>query len=145
MPGYEDRELREVLECGPFREIREQVVFPFLVLEAKKESGDSFDDVEIQTALAIKKLLDLQFRLNKATGEKTEWQSGPLVWFLSCRGEAWRVAAAVVEEKGRVIYFVGKPKEDGTASRPDADRVYSTSPNFGTATYVTETLRSNFC
>ncbi|KIX09366.1 uncharacterized protein Z518_00445 [Rhinocladiella mackenziei CBS 650.93] len=96
-PQFEGRELRDILECSPFNEMRDQVLFPFLVLEAKSETGDSFDDIEIQTALVIKKLLDIQFKLQLATGKRSQWRSGPLVWFLSSRGDDWRVAAACVE------------------------------------------------
>ena len=106
VPEFEGQELREALECGPFNEPRDQVLFPFLVLEAKCERGDCFDDVEIQTAFAIKKLLDIQFKVKKANGSKTQWQSGPLVWFLSNRGDEWRVAAAVVEERGSELHYV---------------------------------------
>jgi hypothetical protein len=86
-PQFEGQELRDILECGPFNEMRDQVLFPFLVLEAKSETGDSFDDIEIQTAFAIKKLLDIQLKLQLATGERSQWQSGPLIWFLSNRGD----------------------------------------------------------
>ena len=105
-PQFEGHELRDILECSPFNEMRDQVLFPFLVLEAKSDSGDSFDDIEIQTAFVIKKLLDLQLKLKSTTGERSQWQSGPLVWFLSNRGHHWRVAAAYVEMQGKSPHYV---------------------------------------
>ncbi|KAK5447859.1 hypothetical protein LTS15_009358 [Exophiala xenobiotica] len=102
---FEGKELRDVLECSPFNEMRDQVIFPFLVLEAKSETGDSFDDVEVQTAFAIKKLLDIQLKLQSATGERSQWRSGPLVWFLSNRGDDWRVAAAYVKMQGSRAHY----------------------------------------
>ena len=113
LPQFEGQELRDVLECSPFNELRDQVLFPFLVLEAKCENGDSFDDVETQTAFAIKKLLDIQFKLKSATGERSQWLSGPLVWFLSNRGDDWRVAAAFVEEQGAELHYVRSTKAKG--------------------------------
>jgi len=105
-PQFEGHELRDILECSPFNEMRDQVLFPFLVLEAKSETGDSFDDIEIQTAFAIKKLLDIQLKLQLATGERSQWQSGPLTWFLSNRGDEWRVAAAYVEMQEKGTHYV---------------------------------------
>jgi len=106
VPGLGTHELRDIVECSPFNEMRDQVLFPFLVLEAKSDSGDSFDDIEIQTAFVIKKLLDLQLKLKSTTGERSQWQSGPLVWFLSNRGYDWRVAAAYVEMHGKTSHYV---------------------------------------
>ena len=105
-PRFEGHELRDILECSPFNEMRDQVLFPFLVLEAKSETGDSFDDIEIQTAFAIKKLLDIQLQLQSKTAERSQWQSGPLVWFLSHRGDEWRVAAAYVETHDKQAHYV---------------------------------------
>ncbi|KAJ9624299.1 hypothetical protein H2204_010855 [Knufia peltigerae] len=98
-------ELRDVVECSPFNEMREEVLFPFFVLEAKSETGDSFDDIEIQTAFAIKKLLDIQLELQSLNGEESQWQSGPLVWFLSNRGDDWRVAAAYVGMQDKIAHY----------------------------------------
>ena len=39
-PQFEGQELRDILECSPFNEMRDQVLFPFLVLEAKSERGE---------------------------------------------------------------------------------------------------------
>lgn len=105
-PKFEGQELRDTLECSPFHEMRDQVLFPFLVLEAKSETGDSFDDIEIQTAFAIKKLLDIQHKLHQKTGAKSQWQSGPLVWFLSNRGHDWRIAAACVDVHDDTVKYV---------------------------------------
>ncbi|KIW18880.1 hypothetical protein PV08_03169 [Exophiala spinifera] len=104
-PPFERQELRDVVECSPFNDMRDEVLFPFLVVEAKSETGNSFDDIEIQTAHAIKKLLDIQLKLRLLTGERSQWQSGPLVWFLSNRGDDWRVAAAYVEIQDKITHY----------------------------------------
>lgn len=95
------------LECGPFHEVRDPVLFPFLVLEAKKKTNSGFTEVETQTAFAILKLLDLQLRLKEANGKDSQWGTGPLVWFLSNCGDRWRVAAAYVQTEGSITHHVG--------------------------------------
>jgi hypothetical protein len=142
-PQFKGQELRDILECSPFNEMRDQVLFPFLVLEAKSETGDSFDDIEIQTAFAIKKLLDIQLKLQLATGERSQWQSGPLIWFLSNRGDDWRVAAAYVEMHGKRAHYVRNfslnPLRSANLTFP------STSITCGPGAYFQKTQRSSFC
>jgi hypothetical protein len=101
------------LECGfewsPFRQVQDPVLFPFLVLEAKSEEGDGFNDIETQTAFAIKKLLNIQLRLKEANEKNRQWDTGPLVWFLSNRGDQWRVAAAYVQTERSEQHYVSCP------------------------------------
>lgn len=97
----------ECIKTSPFRHAGEPIIFPFLALEAKSEKGrDAFSDVEMQTAFTIRALLKLQDELRKATGEESQWESGPLVWFLANKGEQWRVAAAYIEYEHRAQHFV---------------------------------------
>jgi hypothetical protein len=97
----------ESIQSSPFRPDGEPIVFPFLALEAKSEKGrDGFSDIETQTAFTIRSLLTLQEDLRRAAGEDSEWESGPLVWFLANKGEQWRVAAAYIEHKNGVRYHV---------------------------------------
>ncbi|KIN03109.1 hypothetical protein OIDMADRAFT_195711, partial [Oidiodendron maius Zn] len=96
----------ETIKSTPFRPDGDPLVFPFLALEAKSEKGkDSFSDVETQTAFVIRSLLELQEDLRKAAGEDSEWESGPLVWFLANKGEQWRVAAAYIEYQNGVRHY----------------------------------------
>lgn len=90
-----------------FRPDGESIVFLFLVLEAKSEKGrDNFNDIETQTAFAVHALLTLQAELKNAAGEDSEWESGPLVWFLAYKGEQWRVSAAYIEYKSDIRHHV---------------------------------------
>ncbi|KAF4421576.1 hypothetical protein FACUT_10952 [Fusarium acutatum] len=85
----------EDIRSSPFRLDGDPLVFPFLVIEAKSEkSSDGFTNNQVQTAFAIRELLSIQHELSQATNEGREWDGGPLVWFLSYRGEEWRVSAA---------------------------------------------------
>jgi hypothetical protein len=88
----------------PFDFCPEPLLFPFLIVEAKSEkSPDCFTDIEDQTGFAIRALLKLQDDLRSATRVACQSKSEPLVWFLSCRGENWRVAAAHVEQDRKCV------------------------------------------
>jgi hypothetical protein len=78
--------------------------FPFLIHEAKGEkSANSFEEIEIQTALPIKRALVIQQILKETRGNTVDVPGGPLVWFTANRGETWRVyAGTVYEDDGRV-------------------------------------------
>lgn len=100
----------ESIQSTPFRPDGEPIVFPFLALEAKSEKGrDAFSDIETQTAFTIRSLLTLQEDLRRAAGEDSEWESGPLVWFLANKGEQWRVAAAYIDYKAGIRNHVSMP------------------------------------
>jgi hypothetical protein len=89
----------------------EPLLFPFLVLEAKSEkSKDSFSDLELQTAFTIRTLLRIQQDLHRTVGEHSQWHTGPLVWFVSNRGEHWRISAAYIEYEGCIPHYVGVGK-----------------------------------
>jgi hypothetical protein len=106
------RMIGESIKSTPFRLDGKPIVFPFLVLEAKSEKGKySFSDIEAQTAFTIRTLLTLQEDLRVAAGEDSEWETGPLVWFLAYKGEQWRVAAAHIEYKDDVRQHVSTTPE----------------------------------
>ncbi|KAJ5884496.1 hypothetical protein N7504_012068 [Penicillium tannophilum] len=79
------------LNSSPGKDAR-NILFPFLVLEAKAENNSCFSSVESQTALPIKILVDGQKSLRQ-TGK--EAPDTALVWFMSFIGEEWRVYACV--------------------------------------------------
>lgn len=90
--------LRRRLKASPFRGKSRPLLYPFLIVEAKSEkSDDSFSDAEEQTAFPIKTLLELQYDLRKRVNKFTG--SGPLVWFLTSRGDSWRVYGCYVNEE----------------------------------------------
>jgi hypothetical protein len=90
--------LRETIEVSPFQPEGKPLLYPFLVIEAKSSKGADRAEVNMQTAFVIRRLLNVQLDLKLATGEETQWESGPLVWFLAWRGEIWDVSAAFVIE-----------------------------------------------
>ena len=90
--------LRESLEHSPFSAEPEPLLFPFLMIEAKSSSGADRAEVHMQSAFCLRRLLKLQHDLVAATGEETQWATGPLVWFIGTRGEQWDLYAGFVEE-----------------------------------------------
>ncbi|RYP93668.1 hypothetical protein DL770_000199 [Monosporascus sp. CRB-9-2] len=84
------------------------LLFPFLILEAKREKGtENFEQMEIQTSFPIKHALQLQYDLLHTCGNTMDVPGGPLVWFLANRGEDWRVYAGHVQEReGRPKYLI---------------------------------------
>jgi hypothetical protein len=98
--------LRETIEVSPFKPEGKPLLYPFLIIEAKSSKGADRGEVNMQTAFVIRRLLNVQQSLKLATGEETQWESGPLVWFLAWRGEIWELSAAFVieSENTRVKY-----------------------------------------
>jgi hypothetical protein len=77
---------------GPFKD--EKLLYPFLVIEAKRENGPGFRSVENQTAFPLRRLLKLQDDLQIASG----WKFNPLVWFFAYQGEEWRLYAGIIRD-----------------------------------------------
>ena len=87
------------IKTCPLKDNCAPLLFPFLILEAKSEkSSDSFSKINLQTGFAIYALLKLQHGLTNASIANQEAGMMPLVWFLSSKGEIWRLSAAYVEE-----------------------------------------------
>ncbi|KAL2832932.1 hypothetical protein BDW59DRAFT_157081 [Aspergillus cavernicola] len=87
--------LEDKLERPPHTGLGEPMLFPFLVVEAK--AGNAADDwlsICLQTAFPIYTYLNNQQGLRLATGHRSRWTSGPLVWFFMSRGEDWRLYLA---------------------------------------------------
>ncbi|KAF4946513.1 hypothetical protein FGADI_11151 [Fusarium gaditjirri] len=97
----------ESVRTSPFRQDGDPLIFPFLVIEAKSEKGsDTFTDTQVQTSFAIRELLSIQHQLAQAV-EEDKWDAGPLVWFMSYKGEQWRVSAAYIhDQNGKISYRV---------------------------------------
>ncbi|KAG4272969.1 hypothetical protein FPRO04_10049 [Fusarium proliferatum] len=112
----------ETVRSSPFRQDGDPLVFPFLVIEAKSEKGcDAFTDTQVQTAFAIRELLSIQDQLARLAEEDTEWDAGPLVWFLSYKGEQWRVCAAYIhDQNGKTSYRVVRLWSGGVDSLDSA-------------------------
>ncbi|KAF5671652.1 hypothetical protein FDENT_10828 [Fusarium denticulatum] len=96
----------ENVRSSPFRQDGDPLAFPFLVIEAKSEKGcDAFTDAQVQTAFSIRELLSIQNQLARVAEEDTEWDACPLVWFLSYKGEQWRVSAAYIHNQNGKTYY----------------------------------------
>ena len=98
--------VHEALRATPFRRIGEPLLFPFLILEAKSAKGEDFESIKNQTAFPIRTLLKIQADLRNECGQRIYWQGGPLVWFLSNRGEDWRLAACFVDNTNGEASYV---------------------------------------
>ncbi|KAF5599882.1 hypothetical protein FPANT_2987 [Fusarium pseudoanthophilum] len=99
-------ELTQGVRSNPFKPDGEPLIFPFLVIEAKSEkAGSSNSDIQLQTGFAIRELLMIQYELGEAAGEDGNWHGGPLVWFVSYRGEDWRVSAAYIHKMDDEISY----------------------------------------
>lgn len=104
---YIPSETKRGLARTPFDTAHKALLFPFMVLEAKAEkSNDGFLDIELQTAFAVRELLRLQNELAVACKERDSWSGGPFVWFLSNKGEQWRVYAAHIRHDGDIDKYV---------------------------------------
>ncbi|KAF2258273.1 hypothetical protein CC78DRAFT_621936 [Lojkania enalia] len=82
---------------------RHTILYPFLVVEAKKEkNAPGFKAVERQTAFPIRRFLKIQKELHNASGATCE---PPLVWFLAYQGEEWRLYAGTLFGDKRVRVY----------------------------------------
>ncbi|KAF2250070.1 hypothetical protein BU26DRAFT_518526 [Trematosphaeria pertusa] len=78
------------------------IVYPFLVIEAKKEEdAPGFRAIQKQTAFPVRRLLQAQNDLRSVCGVDCE----PfLVWFFAYQGEEWRLYAGTLESPKVRIY-----------------------------------------
>ena len=82
-----------------------QLMYPFLVLEAKRENGaPGFRSVESQTAFPIRRFLRIQDELQRASENKIGLD--PLVWFFAFQGEEWRLYSAILDKNKAVVRFL---------------------------------------
>jgi len=96
--------IRETTEYTVLNSKGGQLLFPFLVIEAKSENGFGFGVCRRQTALPIWKMLRIQKELQSQSKRNLEY-GGPLVWYIAYRGKEWRLYACyTVEEDGKVYY-----------------------------------------
>jgi hypothetical protein len=88
------------ITSSPFSDFVDPVLFPFLILEAKRERySEGFEEMEMQTALPIWRLLQLQESLHF----KTSQDSSALVWFFASRGDLWRVYGCYSSSNGNEV------------------------------------------
>jgi len=100
VPSSSDRSgyttVGQLIRTSPFKSEGDPLLFPFLILEAKKESNSNgFEDIQAQTAFPVWSLLRLQEQLQSNLAED-KCRFDPLVWFLANRGDVWRVYGCYV-------------------------------------------------
>jgi hypothetical protein len=112
--------LRETHTISPFSNESDPLPFPFLIMEAKSGKDEIPVRERCQTAFCIRRLLTLQYDLRTITGQRSPWQSGPLVWFLRWDGERWSVAAVYVRGRDSSQECVSswKSKHDHSLNNP---------------------------
>ncbi|PMD63792.1 uncharacterized protein K444DRAFT_584149, partial [Hyaloscypha bicolor E] len=90
--------LWETVESTVLNHKGNSLLFPFLIIEAKSRHGAPFDYCNLQTAAPILKMLKMQEDLQKKSNMTLEY-GGPLVWYISYRGEDWRLSGCYVSDK----------------------------------------------
>lgn len=98
--------VRESITCSPFTDDGgHPLLFPFLIAEAKSEKGiDSSSSIETQTMFPIKTLLQLQAELQEKAVNAVETVDGPLVWFVSYKGQDWRIYSCYIDIEDNPAY-----------------------------------------
>lgn len=87
--------LEDTLCSQPHLNTGKPLLYPFLVIEAKAgQAADDWLSIRLQTAFPIYTYLQTQQDLRLCAGEKSQWASGPLVWFFMSRGDDWRLCLA---------------------------------------------------
>jgi hypothetical protein len=88
------------IRSTPFADTsNDPLLFPFLVLEAKREKDSpGFEQIKEQTAFPIWQLLLLQQRLRDRASATTS-DAAPLVWFLASRGDYWRIYGCYITDE----------------------------------------------
>lgn len=85
------------LQDQPVRD--DNMIFPFMIAEAKKEDGDAWDYTYFQTVFPIYTMLSVQWRLvsaNIANGHLLDFD--PIVWFYAYRGQHWKLHLAYLDK-----------------------------------------------
>lgn len=101
------------LRTSPFRERTVPLLFPFLVLEAKSgRAACDWNEIEMQTVFSIRTLLEIQAELQSSSERTSALSPLPLVWFLSCKGESWRVYPCFMDEDRDGPIYVGNQRKD---------------------------------
>lgn len=96
--------LSDDIKSTPFVESQDPLLFPFLVLEAKREkSSDGFEEIQTQTAFPIWELLQLQEGISANVPQETH-SNAPLVWFIANRGDNWRVYCCYITDEDPKSY-----------------------------------------
>ncbi|KAF2095704.1 hypothetical protein NA57DRAFT_79416 [Rhizodiscina lignyota] len=94
------------IRSTPFVESQDPLLFPFLVLEAKREkSSEGFEEIQTQTAFPIRELLSLQENIRVTSSQETH-STAPLVWFIASKGDNWRVYSCYTTDESPNSYEI---------------------------------------
>jgi hypothetical protein len=101
---FDTSTLGDNIRSTPFSESEDPLLFPFLVLEAKREkSTEGFEEIQTQTAFPIRELLQLQEGIRASASQQTP-SAAPLVWFIANRGDSWRVYGCYITDEDPKSY-----------------------------------------
>ena len=114
--GYMEKQWAKAqLQDQPTNE--DDMIFPFMVTEAKREEGDPWDYTNFQTVFPIYTMLSVQWRLlsankaiDKANGKANDkandndnpFDFDPLVWYYAFRGQHWKLYLAYLDRRCEV-------------------------------------------
>lgn len=88
----------------------DNTIFPFMVAEAKKEDGDSWDFTNFQTVFPIYTMLSVQWRLLSASlANDSAVEFDPTVWYYAYRGSHWKLHLAYLDTKDKSAMVTNLP------------------------------------
>lgn len=103
----------------------DNMIFPFMVAEAKKEDGDAWDYTIFQTVFPIYTMLSVQWRLlsaNAANGHKLSFD--PIVWFYAYRGHFWKLHLAYLDKSRDVTRVCSFPSAYRELKMTELTKIY---------------------
>jgi hypothetical protein len=102
-----DQFVASKLQDQPVANNGEDIVFPFMLAEAKKEDGDPWISVYYQSVMPIYTMLSVQWRLRSANFEMGyDFDFDPVVWFFAYLGQNWELHFAYLDTSCEVdAYF----------------------------------------
>lgn len=123
------QQLHEELQPSPLAQPLDQngdeLLYPFLLLEAKSGKSDcDWHSIQMQSAFPIRTFLETQHRLQMAS-DAQQSQPTPLVWFFANRGEDWHVSVAFMAEGRERPNTVGDMDYVSQIQHPSARRLIS--------------------
>jgi hypothetical protein len=98
------RTIGEMIQATVLNDNSGPLLFPFLVIEAKSEHGKAHSDCDDQTAFPIWKMLKIQEELQDKSELQLDYR-GPLLLYISCRGDDCRLFGCYIGKKdGKKTY-----------------------------------------
>jgi len=116
-----DQFVTSKLQDQPVADNGEDILFPFMLAEAKKEDGDEWESVYCQSVMPIYTMLSVQWRLRSANYEMGyDFDFDPVVWFFAYRGQHWELHFAYLDTSCEVYAYA----EHGMCSIPCVSHIF---------------------